>query len=337
MCPATVSTVVLDRHARPERRLPEARAPDEPHDPLPVTAVRLEQLEHPVVVDRTARQRPPDEGRHVVVAHARSIRVPVRPLGRLGGGPPADTGHRLQPVGHHRATTAERQGALEGRRDPHRAHHGGRTPGLDAGTVPLPARDRRPPGRGRLHPHVGRGRTGRGRPEAPQEVPPRAPRLPRGHFLLHDRRHEGRDHRVRPEQAQAWLPVPGVDEERVRGHVEVGPVVTAAEHLGGVRHRPLGAVAPRRDGDRVGSGPADEHRRRPRGRPEREPGVRTDHTEGGVTGTALQGTERRADVHRPGGSVDRVDPSGCVVDATDGGGGHSEGHPRMVMRNHRQS
>ena len=55
-----MDAVVLDRDTRAESGFAESAGADEPHDSLPVPTPRLEQLEHAIIVDRAAGERPAD-------------------------------------------------------------------------------------------------------------------------------------------------------------------------------------------------------------------------------------------------------------------------------------
>ncbi len=77
---------------------PDPAELEEPDDPGPLSAVRLEQLEHPgIVAARLAGQRERDEVRQVEVADADRVVVAERPDADLGRGPRADPGNGRQP------------------------------------------------------------------------------------------------------------------------------------------------------------------------------------------------------------------------------------------------
>ncbi|HMT88767.1 MAG TPA: hypothetical protein PKC73_03925 [Dermatophilaceae bacterium] len=65
--------------------------------PEPVPGIRLQQLFQAVVVDLGAGERPADVLGDVIVAEAHRVGVAEGPLRHLGGRPPPDPRHRLQP------------------------------------------------------------------------------------------------------------------------------------------------------------------------------------------------------------------------------------------------
>src|SRR5947209_4873478 len=102
---------VTYRHARAESGLAHATHLDQPHSAVPVAGVRLQQLQHAVVVDGTTSERPAHQRGQVEVPYRHLVRVASRTLRHLGRGPYADTRHCTQPLQPQRPI--ERQRLLE--------------------------------------------------------------------------------------------------------------------------------------------------------------------------------------------------------------------------------
>src|SRR5436190_14395969 len=83
---------------RGELRDADAGQLDQAYHPVAVRGVRREQLEHPVVVERTVDQRPTDEPWDVQIADGDSVGVTERALCHLGRTPRADAGEGAEPA-----------------------------------------------------------------------------------------------------------------------------------------------------------------------------------------------------------------------------------------------
>ncbi len=100
-CTAAASTSLWPRYeassARVDRRPREGAEHEQADHPRPLTPVRLEQLEHPLIgAARLASQRPGHQVWQMQVAHAHRVWIAERGRGDTRRRPRPDAGHRLQ-------------------------------------------------------------------------------------------------------------------------------------------------------------------------------------------------------------------------------------------------